>query len=112
MVLCYTSAPGNQFPTDLENKMILKIFKKGEQIFLYLALDAEKEGLEFVGYDKNFVDTPCKYEIKVADGLIRANQLIDKLMAKYGMEKHPEEAELTMDEEIKTNCGFGYRIRH
>ena len=112
MVLCYSLAPGNQFPKDLDNKMILKIFKKGEQIFLYLALDAEKEGLEFVGYDKNFTDTPAKFEIKVADGLIRANQLIDKLMSKFGMEKHPEEAELIMDEEIKTNCGFGYRIRH
>ena len=112
MVLCYSLAPGNQFPTSLDNKMILKIFKKGEQIFLYLALDAEKEGLEFVGYDKNFIDTPAKYEIKVADGLIRANQLIDKLMNKFGMEKHPEDAELMMDEEIKANCGFGYRIRH
>ena len=112
MVLCYSLAPGNQFSKDLDNKMILKIFKKGEQIFLYLALDAEKEGLEFVGYDKNFFDTPCKYEIKDADGLVKANQLIDKLMCKFGMEKRPEEAELFMDEEIKESCGFGYRIRH
>ena len=111
-VLCYSLAPGRQIPENLDDKMILKIFKKDEQIFLYLALDADKEGLEFVGYDRNFLDTPSKFEIKVADGLVRANQLIDKLMFRYGMEKHPESAELIMDEEIKTNCGFGYRIRH
>ena len=112
VVLSYSLASGNQFPKDLDNKMILKIFKKDEQIFLYLALDADREGLEFVGYDKNFADTPAKFEIKVSESLIRANQLVDKLMYRFGMEKHPESAELLIDEEIKTNCGFGYRIRH
>lgn len=112
IVLSYSLAPGRQFPKNHDNMMILKIFKKDEQIFLYLALDADKEGLEFVGYDKNFADTPALYEIKISDNVIRANQLIDKLMYRFGMEKHPEQAELAFDEGVNKNCGFGYRIRH
>ncbi len=112
VVLSYSLVPGRQFPKSLDNKMILKIFKKDEQIFLYLALDADKEGLEFVGYDKNFADTPALYEIKISENVTRANQLIDKLMYRFGMEKHPEQAELSFEEEINKNCGFGYRIRH
>ncbi len=95
-----------------ENNMILKLFKKGEKIFLYLALNAELEGLEFVGYDKNFIDTPAMLEINTADDCIKAQALIDKLMYRYGMEKHPDQTEIDLEEVLDVNCGFGYKIRH
>ncbi len=95
-----------------ENNMILKLFKKGEKIFLYLALNAELEGLEFVGYDKNFIDTPAMLEINTAEDCIKAQALIDKLMYRYGMEKHPDQTEIDLGEVLDVNCGFGYKIRH
>ncbi len=94
-----------------DNNMILKIFKKGEKIFLYLALNAEMEGLEFVGYDKNFLDTPAMLEINTAEDCIKAQALIDKLMYRYGMEKYPDQTEIDLEEELEANCGFGYKIR-
>ena len=69
-----------KYPENYNNLMILKIFKKGERVFIYLALNAEAENLEFVGYDKNFVDTPAMFEVKTADDYSKANSLIDKLM--------------------------------
>lgn len=98
--------------TEIDDKnMILKIFKKGEKVSLYLALNAEIEGLEFVGYDKNFMDTPAKFEINTAEDCVKAQVLIDKLMYRYGMEKHPNETEIDLEENLETSCGFGYKIR-
>ena len=94
-----------------DKNMILKIFKKGEKVSLYLALNAEIEGLEFVGYDKNFMDTPAKFEINTADDCVKAQVLIDKLMYRYGMEKHPSETEIDLEENLESSCGFGYKIR-
>ena len=111
IVLSYKLSALRKYPEGLDNKMILKIFKKDERIFLYLALNAEKEGLEFVGYDKNFADTPAMFEIKSADDCNKAQSLIDKLMFYYGMEKYPDQAEISLNETLQTNCGFGYRIR-
>ena len=111
VVLSYKLSALKKYPESLDNKMILKIFKKDERIFLYLALNAEKEGLEFVGYDKNFADTPAMFEIKSAEDCAKAQSLIDKLMFYYGMEKYPEQAEISLNETLQTNCGFGYRIR-
>ncbi len=109
IVLSYTLS--NKETQNVNEKMILKIFKKGEQIFLYLNLDAQEEGLEFVGYDKNFVDTPCKFEVKTAEDMIVANELIEKLMYLNGMIKTPNKAEINFDDLIDTNCGFGYRVK-
>ena len=100
-----------KYPENYNNLMILKIFKKGERVFIYLALNAEAENLEFVGYDKNFVDTPAMFEVKTADDYSKANSLIDKLMYRFGMEKFPEQAEISLEEAVDENCGFGYRIR-
>lgn len=112
IVLSYTLSPNRKFPQSLDNKMILKIFKKEERVFLYLALNADKEGLEFVGYDKNFADTPAMFELKTAADCYKANELIDKLMYTFGMEKNPEQAEISLDDPLENSCGFGYRIRH
>ncbi len=111
LVLSYKVAVNRKYPDSLDNKMILKIFKKEERIFLYLALDADAEGLEFVGYDKNFVDTPAMFEIKTAEDITKATTLLDKLMYRFGMEKCPEQVDVSIDEAVEENCGFGYRIR-
>lgn len=111
-VLSYSVDKSKPFNEENSGKMILKIFKKGEKIFVYLTLDAAKENLEFVGYDKNFADTPAMFEVATLDDLNRAYALIDKVMFRFGMEKHPENAELSLDETLKENCGFGYRIRN
>ena len=111
-VLSYSVDKSKPFNEANSGKMILKIFKKGEKIFVYLTLDAAAENLEFVGYDKNFADTPAMFEVATLDDLSRAYALIDKVMFRFGMEKHPENAELSLDESLKENCGFGYRIRN
>lgn len=111
-VLSYSVDKSKPFNEENSGKMILKIFKKGEKIFVYLTLDASRENLEFVGYDKNFADTPAMFEVATLDDLNRAYALIDKVMFRFGMEKHPENAELSLDESLKENCGFGYRIRN
>ncbi|MBO5851094.1 MAG: InlB B-repeat-containing protein [Clostridia bacterium] len=111
IVLSYSASKSRKLSVDADNKRILKIFKKEEKLFMYLALDADKEGLEFVGYDKNFIDTPAMFEIKTAEDCLKANELIDKLMFVYGMDKNPEQAEISLDESVEANCGFGYRIR-
>ncbi|MBR5439027.1 MAG: InlB B-repeat-containing protein [Clostridia bacterium] len=111
IVLSYSASKLRKIPANVENKMILKIFKKEEKVYLYLALDADKEGLEFVGYDKNFIDTPAMFEIKTAEDCFKANELIDKLMYVYGMDKNPEQAEISLEDTVEASCGFGYRIR-
>lgn len=111
-VLSYSVDKSKPFNEANSGKMILKIFKKGEKIFVYLTLDAAAENLEFVGYDKNFADTPAMFEVATLDDLNRAYALIEKVMFRFGMEKHPENAELLLDESLKENCGFGYRIRN
>lgn len=108
---CYTVSPKAKNLSEVSNKMILKMFKKEDEVYLYLALDADKEGLDFVGYDRNFVDTPAMFVIKTADDFNKANVLIDKLMTAFEMEKHPEKAELSLEEPVQKNCGYGYRIR-
>ena len=110
-VNCYVLSNKKSIPAGYESKMILKIFKKDESVILYLALNAEREGLEFVGYDKNFADTPAMLKINTADDIIKANRLIDRLMNTCGLERCPEKAEAVLDSDVQTNCGFGYRIR-
>ncbi len=110
IVLSYSESKVRKFADDIEDKMILKIFKKDENIYLYMALDAEQTGLEFVGYDKNFAETPAMFTINTAEDCLKANELIDKLMYVYGMDKDPMQAELTLDE-VEASCGFGYRVR-
>jgi uncharacterized repeat protein (TIGR02543 family) len=111
-VLCYSASPSKEIAKDTDNKMILKIFKKDEEIFVYLALNAEKEGLDFVGFDKNFVETPAMLKVNTFEDVVKAFYLIDKLMYRFGMEKFPENGEPIGTEQLEKNCGFGYRIRH
>ncbi len=108
---CYSVSATARNIADANNKMILKIFKKDDTVYLYLALDAQKEGLEDVSYDSNFAETPAMFVLKTAEDFAKANALIDKLMYSFEMEKRPERANFSMEETVQKNCGFGYRIR-
>ena len=111
IVLSYKTTPGVKVDKSIQNKMVLKIYKKEETIFVYLALDPSEDGLVNVGYDRNFSDTPAMLTVNTYEDCLKANELIDKLMFRYGMERYPERAEIS-DAPIEKNCGFGYRIKN
>ena len=111
IVLSYHKAENSVTEESAKNKMILKIYKKGENVNVYLALDPIENGLKDVSYDRSFQDTPSLIEVKTAEDCALANLTIDKLMYRYGMERRPEKAEISMDDAIENNCGFGYRIK-
>lgn len=112
VVLSYQKRENAKTPESAKNKMILKIYKKGETLNVYLALDAIEEGLTDVSFDRSFADTPALIEVKTADDCVKANEFIDKLMFRYGMERKPEKATVSLDDAIEKNCGFGYRIKN
>lgn len=112
IVLSYQKSNSIPMPVGCNNKMILKIYKKDELIYVYLALDPTQENLQNVSFDRNFLDTPAMIEIKTAEDFARANELIEKLMFRYGMERRPEKAEISMEDSIESSCGFGYRIKN
>ena len=112
IVLSYQKKENVKIPDELVNRMILKIYKKDELVYVYLAIDPTAEGLANVSYDKNFMDTPAMLEIKTAEDFLKANELIDKLMYRFGMTRNPAKAEVTLDDNIDVNCGFGYRIKN
>ena len=70
------------------------------------------QNLQFVGYDKNFIDTPYMFEIKSTNDYQTALELIETLMSQNGLVKVPEKAEISLDDKIEENCGFGYRIKN
>ncbi len=112
IVLSYQKSSKIPTPAGCNNKMILKIYKKEELIYVYLALDPASENLQNVSFDRNFLDTPAMIEIKTAEDFTKANELIDKLMFRYGMERHPEKAQISLEDKIDSCCGFGYRIKN
>lgn len=111
-VLSYQKKENVKIPENLLNRMILKIYKKDELVYVYLALDPSSENLANVSFDKNFMDTPAMLEIKSSEDFLKANELIDKLMARFGMMRNPAKAEISLDDKIDVNCGFGYRIKN
>ena len=111
IVLSYKPADTSKILDEYNGRMILKIFKKGENISVYFALNPETEGLKNVGYDRNFVDTPAVFEVNTSDDCLKVNELIEKLMFSYGMVKFPESVEISLEEPVLENCGFGYRIK-
>ncbi len=112
IVLSYQKSSKLPMPAGCNNKMILKIYKKEELIYVYLALDPIAENLQNVSFDRNFLDTPAMIEIKTAEDFIKTNELIDKLMFRYGMERKPEIAKISLEDKIESSCGFGYRIKN
>lgn len=111
IVVSYGRSETRKVPDGVNNKLILKIYKKAESLYVYLALDPVEEGLEDVSYDRSFLDTPARLEVKTAEDCMRANEFIDKLMYRYGMERNPEKAEISLTDSLDVNCGFGWRVK-
>ena len=109
IVLSYQKRDGVKIPENFKNKLILRIYKKDDALKVFLALDPVEEGLTF---DKNFADTSALIEVKTADDCVKANEFIDKVMFRHGMERCPEKATVVLDDVIGKNCGFGYRIKN
>lgn len=109
IVLSYQKRDGVKTPENFKNKLILRIYKKDDALKVFLALDPVEEGLT---YDKNFADTSALIEVKTADDCVKANEFIDKVMFRHGMERCPEKATVVLDDVIGKNCGFGYRIKN
>lgn len=110
IVLSYQKIENAKIPESAKNKMILKIIKRGENLKVYLALDGIEEGL--TDASKIYSDTPALIEVKTAEDCVKANEFIDKVMYRYGMERKPEKATISLDDVIEKNCGFGYRIKN
>lgn len=111
IVVSYGKSETRKVPDGVNNKLILKIYKKAESLYVYLALDPVEEGLEDVSFDRSFSDTPARLEVKTAEDCMRANEFIDKLMYRYGMERKPEKAEISLTDSLDVNCGFGWRVK-
>ena len=109
IVLSYQKRDGVKTPESFKNKLILRIYKKDDALKVFLALDPVEEGLT---PDKNFADTSALIEVKTADDCVKANEFIDKVMFRHGMERCPEKATVVLDDVIGKNCGFGYRIKN
>ena len=109
IVLSYQKRDGVKTPESFKNKLILRIYKKDDALKVFLALDPVEEGLTL---DKNFADTSALIEVKTADDCVKANEFIDKVMFRHGMERCPEKATVVLDDVIGKNCGFGYRIKN
>lgn len=112
IVVSYKPSKFRKVPDGALNKLILKIYKKAETLFVYLALDPNENGLEDVSFDRSFLDTPAMLEVRSYEDLIRANELIDKLMYRFGMDRNPEKAEISLTDPLDTNCGFGWRVKN
>ncbi len=109
IVLSYHKPDNVKTPDSFKNKMILRIYKKGETLKVFLALDPVEEGL---AVDSSYSDAPALIEVKTAEDCVKANEFIDKVMYRHGMVRKPERATVSLDDTIEKNCGFGYRIKN
>lgn len=87
-------------------KMLIKLYKKDEAVYCYMALDAASYGLETVGL--GFSDTPALLKVANDEDLAKALELVEVLMVEHGFEKSDEPVE----DKPYEGKGFGYRIRY
>ncbi len=87
-------------------KMLIKLYKKDEAVYCYMALDAASYGLETVGF--GFSDTPALLKVASDEDLQKALELVEVLMLEHGFEKSDEPVE----EKPYEGKGFGYRIHY
>lgn len=87
-------------------KMLIKLYKKDEAVYCYMALDAASYGLETVGL--GFSDTPALLKVANDEDLQKALELVEILMLEHGFEKSDEPVE----EKPYEGKGFGYRIHY
>lgn len=89
-----------------DGKMLVKLYKKDEAVYCYMALDAESYGLETVGL--GFGDTPALLKVASDEDLEKALSLVEIVMTEHGLEKSDEPVE----EKGYEGKGFGYRIHY
>lgn len=87
-----------------DGKMLVKLYKKDDAVYCYLALDPASYGLETVGL--GFSDTPALMKVSTDEDLEKAVSLVEAVMLAHGFEKTDEPAE----EKPYEGKGFGYRI--
>lgn len=87
-----------------DGKMLVKLYKKEDAVYCYLALDPASYGLETVGL--GFSDTPALMKVATDEDLEKAISLVEAVMLAHGFEKSDEPVE----EKPYEGKGFGYRI--
>lgn len=89
-----------------DGKMLIKLYKKDDAVYCYMALDADSYGLESVGL--GFSDTPALLKVANDADLEMALSLVEVLMLEHGFEKSEEPA----SEKAYDGKSFGYRIHY
>ena len=84
--------------------MLVKLYKKDDAVYCYLALDPASYGLETVGL--GFSDTPALMKVSTDEDLEKAVSLVEAVMLAHGFEKSDE----LVEEKPYEGKGFGYRI--
>ena len=89
-----------------DGKILVKAFKAEDAVNIYLALEASEYGLQEAEGD--LADgTPAMMAVTNEEEFAKAKELIQKLMAEYGLEKVVDPSELGEG----SSKGFGYRIK-
>ena len=99
--------------SNISTIILVAMFFIGVCILLYPAMsdfwNEKRQSQAVINYDDVIKELDSN---DYAEDFARANELIDKLMFRYGMERHPEKAEISMEDSIESSCGFGYRIKN
>ncbi len=89
-----------------DGKMLIKLYKKEEAVYCYMALDADAYGLETANL--GFGDTPALLKVANDEDLEKALSLVEVIMLDHGFEKSDE----PVPEKPYEGKGFGYRIHY
>ncbi len=89
-----------------DGKILVKLYKKDDEIKCYLALDAETYGLETASL--GFGDTPAMISVDNDEAFNKALELVDIVMLEHGLEKIDDEVE----ERPYDGKNFGFRIHY
>ena len=87
--------------------MLVKLYKREDAVYCYLALEAAAYELEAVE-GEGFADTPALSKVNCDEELARVLELVDVMMREHGLEKVEEEVEAKPYE----GKSFGYRIHY
>ena len=90
-----------------DGKMLVKLYKREDAVYCYLALEAAAYELEAVE-GEGFADTPALSKVNCDEELARVLELVDVMMREHGLEKVEEEVEAKPYE----GKSFGYRIHY
>ena len=90
-----------------DGKMLVKLYKREDAVYCYLALEAAAYELEAVE-GEGFADTPALSKVNCDEELARVLELVDVMMREHGLEKVEEEVE----DKPYEGKSFGYRIHY